>query len=86
MDPYSIVGYLSGLTLIKPDLEAESFIRTGFLIHALDAVVCRVVATQNGRHKEIWTVMGLVFGIWALGALFLLPNWTARPAHPGQDS
>ncbi|MGH7775391.1 MAG: hypothetical protein ACREQA_24460 [Candidatus Binatia bacterium] len=74
MDFYSILGYLSGLYFIKPDLEPTTLLRTASLVHILDAVLCRLVAAHSGRNKTIWTVAGLILGIWALGTLFLLPN------------
>ena len=72
MDFQTILGYLSGIYFIKPDLEASTFFRTAFLIHILDAVLCYLIATHSGRNKKIWTVAGLFLGIWGLGTLFLL--------------
>ncbi|MFQ5904687.1 MAG: hypothetical protein ACE5JO_13460 [Candidatus Binatia bacterium] len=74
LDFYNILGYLSGLSFIKPDIEASTLLRTASLVHILDAVLCRLIAAHNGRNKEIWTVAGLFLGIWALGTLFLLPG------------
>ena len=73
MDFYHLFGYLSGLLFIQPDLDSTSLIRTGALIHFLDAIICLVIAGQSRRPRVPWTLAGLVFGIWALGALFLLP-------------
>jgi len=42
-------------------------------VHVLDAILCRVIADHSGRRKNLWTVAGLLLGIWALGTLFLLP-------------
>ncbi len=74
MDFNSIVGYLSGLNFIKPDMEPSSLLRTACLIHLVDAILCRLIAGQSGRNKNIWTAAGLTMGIWALGVLFLLPG------------
>jgi hypothetical protein len=71
-DLYSALGYLSGLYLISPDIEAFTLLRTVILIHLLDAVMCRLIADHSDRNKNIWTFAGLIFGIWALGPLFLL--------------
>jgi hypothetical protein len=73
VDFYLVLGYLSGLLFIKPDMEATSLVRTASLVHILDAILCRVIAGHSGRQKHLWTVLGLLFGIWALGTLFLLP-------------
>ncbi len=71
IDLYSAAGYLTGLYFIKPDIDASTLIRTAFLIHVLDAILCRLIASHRGRSKNLWTVAGLILGIWALGPLFL---------------
>jgi hypothetical protein len=78
VDFYHLVGYVSGLLFIKPDMEPASLWPTVALVHSLDAILCGVVANHNGRDKFLWSVGGLVCGIWALGALFLLPAKTSR--------
>lgn len=78
MDFYHLLGYLSGLLFIKPNMEATSLYRTVALVHCLDAILCSVIATHSGRRTIPWSIGGLIFGIWALGLLFLLPD--KRPA------
>lgn len=73
MDWYHLFGYLSGLLFIKSEMDPVTLFRTAALVHILDAILCRVIAGHSGRPKLPWTVAGLLFGIWALGALFLLP-------------
>lgn len=73
MDWYHLFGYLSGLLFIKSEMDPVTLFRTAALVHILDAILCRVIAGHNGRPKLPWMVAGLLFGIWALGALFLLP-------------
>jgi hypothetical protein len=73
VDFYQIVGYLTGLLLVRPDMEPTTLLRTAAVVHILDAVLCRIVAGHSGRRKTPWTVAGLVFGVWALGTLFFLP-------------
>lgn len=74
MDFYRLIGYGSGLLFIKSDMEPANLWPTVALIHILDAILCGVVANHSGRNKFLWTVSGLICGIWALGALFLLPT------------
>lgn len=74
MDFYHIFGYLSGLLFIKPDMDGLALLRTGAMVHVLDAILCVVVASQSGRSKMLWTFGGLIFGVWALAAIFLLPT------------
>ena len=74
MDFYHLLGYFSGLLFIKPDMEPISLYRTIALVHCLDAILCSVIATHSGRRTIGWSIGGLIFGIWALGMLFLLPD------------
>lgn len=74
MDFYHLVGYITGLLFIKADMEPASLWPTAALVHVLDAILCGVVANSSHRSKPLWTLAGLAVGIWALGALFLLPE------------
>lgn len=77
-----VVGYLSGLSLIDPNLRGEVLLRTVVVVHILDAIMCRLLAHNNGRQKNLWTVLGLLFGIWTLAVLMVLPK---RSTADGQD-
>lgn len=77
MDFYHLFGYLSGLLFIKPEMEPSSLFRTASVVHVCDAILCRVIAGHSQRQKDLWMLLGLVFGIWALGTLFLLPARSA---------
>jgi len=81
VDLYGMLGYLSGLHFIKPDLEPSVLLRTVSLVHLLDAAVCFLIAGQSGRSRAVWTPCGLFLGIWALGVLFLLPNKRKSPTQ-----
>ena len=80
MDFYHSFGYFTGLLLITPGMEPGTLVRTAILVHFLDAILCLVVAAHSGRGKVLWTISGLIFGIWALGILFLLPDKKPRSA------
>lgn len=73
LDVYTLLGYLSGLFFVKPDMDATTLLRTVAVVHIMDAILCRVIAAHSGRQKQLWTAAGLVFGIWALAILFFLP-------------
>jgi len=73
VDFNQFLGYFTGLLLIRPEMDPTSLWRTAALVHLLDAVLCCVIANFSGRRKTVWTLIGAVGGIWALGVLFLLP-------------
>jgi len=72
IDLVSTIGYLSGIYFIQPNLDPATLIRTASVIHLLDALLCYVIATQSGRNRTIWTLAGLVLGVWGVGTLFLV--------------
>ena len=74
MDLYTVLGYLSGIYWLRADLDSSTLVRTVIVIHALDGLLCRLIAAHSGRNKQLWTVLGWVLGIWALASLFLLPK------------
>lgn len=82
MDWQRLVGYLSALYFIQPDMDPSTLIPTVSVVHLLDAILCRIIAANGGRNKKLWTIAGLLLGIWALGTLFLLPAKERQPRHP----
>ena len=74
MDFYHLLGYFTGLLVVRPNMEPSSLVPTAALVHLLDAVLCGVIANHSRRSVIGWTVGGLICGIWALGVLFLLPE------------
>jgi len=73
MDFNQLVGYFTGLLIIKPDMASASLLPTAALVHLLDAILCGVIADHSRRSVIGWTIGGLIGGIWALGVLFVLP-------------
>ncbi len=72
------LGYFTGLRLLAP-MDAETLLRTAFVVHTCDAIMCRVFAANNGYPRHLWTVLGFVFGIWAVAVLIVLPK--RKPAN-----
>ena len=68
------LGYFTGLRVIAPDLDHVTLLRTVLLVHVCDSVMCRLFAHNNGYPKNLWTVLGFVFGVWAVALLILLPR------------
>jgi hypothetical protein len=44
------------------------------VVHICDSIMCRLFAHNNGYPKNLWTVLGFVFGIWAVAVLIVLPR------------
>lgn len=68
------LGYFTGLRLLTPDLDPATLLRTIFVVHTCDSIMCRLFAHNNGYPKNLWTVLGFVFGIWAVAVLLILPR------------
>jgi hypothetical protein len=69
-----LLGYFTGLRLLAPPLEPTMLLRTVLVIHVCDSIMCRLFAHNNGYPKNLWTLLGFVFGIWAIAVLILLPR------------
>jgi hypothetical protein len=68
------LGYLTGLRLLAPHMAPGTLLRTALVVHTCDAVMCRLFAHNNRYPKNLWTLLGLVFGIWAVAVLIVLPR------------
>ena len=77
------VGVLSGLSLVAPDLPVPALLGTALGLHVCDAILCRLFAHNNGYPKGVWTLLGLIAGVWAVAILILLPRRDAGPS-PGR--
>ena len=73
------LGYLTGFRWINPQLTGVSLVCTTLVVHTVDAVLCRLFARNNGHSMNLWTGLGLVFGLWAV-AVLLLPKRSASGA------
>jgi hypothetical protein len=67
------LGYFTGLALLAP-IDPVTLVRTVLVVHTCDSIMCRLFAHNNGYPKNLWTVLGFVFGIWAVAVLILLPR------------
>ncbi len=79
-DLYTALGYLTGLYFIKPEMDAVTLLRTTAAIHLFDALLCYLIAVHGGRSRTLWSLLGLILGIWALGPLFLITE-KKQPTH-----
>ena len=70
----TLLAYLSGLWLVAPDLDAGTLVGTSIALHICYAIMCRLIAHNNGYQKTLWTVLGLIAGLWTVAVLILLPR------------
>jgi hypothetical protein len=69
-----MLGYFTGLRFLAPQLDPAVLVRTALVVHICDSIMCRLFAHNNGYPKNLWSVVGFVFGIWAVAVLILLPR------------
>ncbi len=74
------LGFFTGLRCLSPHIEPDVLVRTLVVVHICDAIMCRLFAHNNAYSKNLWTVLGFFFGIWAVAVMIVLPP--RRPA-PG---
>jgi hypothetical protein len=70
----AVLGYWTGISILVPEIAPALLWRTALVIHTCDAIMCRLFAHNNGYSKRFWTIVGFVFGIWALALLIVLPK------------
>ncbi len=76
-----VVSIASGFALMGYQLPPATLLGTSIAVDLALAPLTAVIAGRRGRSKRIWTVVGLVFGMWALAAVLLLrPIRSPRPA------
>ena len=79
----TFLSYWSGLALVRPDLGLRALVGTTVVLHICDAVMCRLFARNNGYPRNLWTLFGLLGGIWAVAVLILLPRRPSADLPPG---
>lgn len=62
------LGYLTGLRFVA-ELEPATLVRTAIVVNGCNAALCRVFAGKNGLSENKWTLIGFVFGPWAVAAV-----------------
>ena len=79
-DLKTFLGVLSGLAFLQPEIPLPTLLGTMFVVNVCDAFMCRLFAHNNGYPKNLWTLIGFVFGIWAVAALIVMPKREKRSA------
>ncbi len=69
------LGYITGLQfLAAAPLDWSTLIATALVVNTCDAIVCRIVARNNGHSPRLWLGLGFVFGIWAVAVVMIAPK------------
>lgn len=45
-----------------------------YVIWAIFAIACAIIASGKGQNGLLWFFIGLLFGIFALGVVIFIPN------------
>jgi hypothetical protein len=70
----TLLAHLSGLRLVASDLDPATLVGTSIALHICYAIMCRLIAHNNGYSKTLWTLLGLIGGLWSVAVLILLPR------------
>jgi hypothetical protein len=77
------LGYLTGLRFLAPyPLDLPELIATALVVNGCDAMMCRLFARNNGYPVRLWTILGFVFGLWAVVVFILLPRREGHGVEP----
>jgi len=68
----NVLGTVSGLRFVAPDLEPAVTIVTAVAMHITYAIVCRIFAAGRGRAPFPWLIAGFITGVLAVAALLVL--------------
>ncbi len=68
----SVLGTLSGLRFVSPDLPPDVTLATAIAMHITYAIISRIFAAQRSRAPFPWLVAGFVTGVFAIAALLVL--------------
>lgn len=78
-----VLGYLTGLRFVAPpSFDLASLLATALVVNTCDAFICRLIARNNGYPPGLWTLLGFVFGLWAIAVLIVLPKRHTTGAAP----
>ena len=78
----TVLGWLSGLAFVAPAMDPRAVLATAVALHICDAIMCRLVAHNNGYSRNLWTLVGLIGGLWAVAVVILLPRRDGGPVPP----
>lgn len=77
-----LLGTLSGLRFVAPELPADVTVVTAIAMHVTHAVICRFLASQSGRDGTRWALYALAGGVVTTSILLIVKELDPEPAEP----
>jgi len=78
----TILGLVSGFTLIGYHEPPAEIIATSLIIDASLAPLTAVIAARRGWSPALWSVLGFALGVWAFGFVLLMRSYGAGRGEP----
>jgi hypothetical protein len=78
----TVASVASGFFLMRYKMSAADTLATALAIDTTLAPLTALIASRRRRRAALWAAIGLVFGMWALAAVLLMPSARGRqPPH-----
>jgi hypothetical protein len=79
-----VLSLASGFALMRWQAPPATIIATSAAVNLALAPLTAVVASRRGRRITLWAVLGFALGMWALAAVLLMRDLTAKPPARGE--
>ena len=76
----SIYNYFSGMSEEEHKMSSYRLLNfiVIFLVMVISAIIGNQISKQKKRNQTLWTILCLIFNIWAVITLWFLPDLTKR--------
>lgn len=78
----TILGLVSGFTLMGFHEPPAEIIATSLIIDASLAPLTAIIATRRGWSPALWSVLGFALGVWAFAFVLLMRYYGAARGEP----
>ncbi len=80
----TVASVASGFFLMRYKMSAADTLATALAIDTALAPLTAVIASRRRRRAALWAAIGLVFGMWALAAVLLIPSARGQERAPAK--
>ena len=77
-----ILSITSGFALMRYRLPPLETVMTSIVVDLALAPITAIIAYRRGRSARLWTVLGLLFGAWALAWVLIFPLRRTSSVRP----